>query len=302
MHCDSYGDSQGNRQLALWSFLPRLQYRPCLGARGHRLQRRKPIRLEIPLLSYLKGNVFRYSNMLRKTFFFCLISGCLGITASAQSLTFSGNSLRVLEETPEKSTGLEKIYVLYSTEGVTASYTSSAGNRINWLQYGNLGGGHAEEVSSTQDGNTSTLSSLEGDKGYIVEDGDRRYCFWITNYLPHRLKLQSAAPSSDQECGVSLINVQGSGDPIRYFTINGMQKTLNQEITIEYTTQEWNDNASNFLNIDTKKSFESLQPEYRLSPPNYCASTFKITGDKFLKAWNWEESLETLNVNAVSVY
>ncbi|MDE6562168.1 MAG: gliding motility-associated C-terminal domain-containing protein [Muribaculaceae bacterium] len=239
--------------------------------------------------------------MLRKTFFFCLISGCLGITASAQSLTFSGNSLRVLEETPEKSTGLEKIYVLYSTEGVTASYTSSAGNRINWLQYGNLGGGHAEEVSSTQDGNTSTLSSLEGDKGYIVEDGDRRYCFWITNYLPHRLKLQSAAPSSDQECGVSLINVQGSGDPIRYFTINGMQKTLNQEITIEYTTQEWNDNASNFLNIDTKKSFESLQPEYRLSPPNYCASTFKITGDKFLKAWNWEESVETVTVTPVSV-
>ena len=239
--------------------------------------------------------------MLRKTLLFFIIAGGLSVPVFAQSLNFSGNSLKVLEEVPEKSTGLEKIYVLYSTEGVTASYTSSAGNRINWLQYGNLGGGHAEEVSSTQDGNTSTLSSLEGDKGYIVEDGDRRYCFWITNYLPHRLKLQSAAPSSDQECGVSLINVQGSGDPIKYFTINGMQKTLNQEITIEYTTQEWNDNASNFLNIDTKKSFESLQPEYRLSPPNYCASTFKITGDKFLKAWNWEESVETVTVTPVSV-
>ncbi|MDE6548399.1 MAG: gliding motility-associated C-terminal domain-containing protein [Muribaculaceae bacterium] len=239
--------------------------------------------------------------MLRKTLFFCLISGCLGITASAQSLTFSGNSLRVLEETPEKSTGLEKIYVLYSTEGVTASYTSTAGNRINWLQYGNLGGGHAEEVASTQDGNTSSLTSLEGDKGYIVEDGDRRHCFWITNYLPHRLNLVSAAPSSDQECGVSIISVQGSGEPIRYFTINGMQKTLNQEITIEYTTQEWNDNSSNFLDKDTEKSFESLQPEYRLSPPNYCATTFKITGDKFLKAWNWEESVETVTVSPVSV-
>ena len=66
-------------------------------------------------------------------------------------------------------------------------------------------------------------------------------------------------------------------------------------------TQEWNDNASNFLNIDTKKSFESLQPGYRLFPPNYCASTFKITGDKFLKAWNWEESVETVTVTPVSV-
>lgn len=241
--------------------------------------------------------------MIRKTLLFCFISGCLAGTASGQSLAFSGNSLKVLEETPEKSTGLEKIYVLYSTEGVTASYTSPSGNCINWLQYGNLGGGHAEEVASTQDGNTSTLTSLEGDKGYIVEDGDRRYCFWITNYLPHRLKLQSAAPSPDQECGVSVIEVIGTGDPIRYFTINGQQKTLNQEITVYYTTQEWNDglNPPNFQDVEASRKFESLQSEYRLSPPNYCRSVFRITGDKFLKAWNWEESVETATVEPVSV-
>ncbi|MDE6553445.1 MAG: gliding motility-associated C-terminal domain-containing protein [Muribaculaceae bacterium] len=241
--------------------------------------------------------------MIRETFLFCFMSGCLAVSASAQSLSFSGNSLRVLEETPEKSTGLEKIYVLYSTEGVTASYTSASGNRINWLKYGNLGGGHAEEVASSQDGNTSTLATLEGDKGYIVEDGDRRYCFWITDYLPHRLKLQSAAPAPDLECGVSVINVTGSGDPIRYFTINGMQKTLNQEITVEYTTQEWNDNLNpaNFQDTETSRKFESLQSQYRLSPPNYCRSTFRVTGDKYLKAWNWEESVETAAVDHTSV-
>ncbi|MDE6381161.1 MAG: gliding motility-associated C-terminal domain-containing protein [Muribaculaceae bacterium] len=223
--------------------------------------------------------------------------------AFSQSLVFSGNSLRVIEETPEKSTGLEKIYVLYSTEGVTVSYTSSAGSHINWLKYGNLGGGHAEEVPSTQNGNTSTLASLEGDKGYIVEDGDRRYCFWITNYLPHRLRLQSANPAPEQECGVSVLNVTGSGDPIRYFTINGMQKTLNQEITVEYTTQEWSEklNPSNFESVEILREFESLQPEYRLTPPNYCRTTFRITGDKFLKAWNWEESVETVIVEPNSV-
>lgn len=239
----------------------------------------------------------------RKTLLFCFISGCLAFTASAQSLTFSGNSLKVLEEKPDKSTGLEKIYVLYSTEGVTASYTSTSGNRINWLQYGNLGGGHAEEAASTQEGNTSTLSVLQGDKGYIVEDGDRRYCFWVTNYLPHRLKLQSAAPSADQECGVTVIDVAGTGDPIRYFTINGQQKTLDQQITVEYTTQEWNEvsNPPNFQDVETTKEFESLQPQYRLSPPNYCRSTFRITGDKFLRAWNWEESVETMTVEPNSV-
>ncbi|MDE5997612.1 MAG: hypothetical protein K2G77_05300, partial [Muribaculaceae bacterium] len=225
--------------------------------------------------------------MIRNT----LLSFCLSVgvftPAFSQSLSFSGNSLKVIEETPEKSTGLEKIYVLYSVQGVTASYTSTSGNRINWLQYGNLGGGHAEEVASTQEGKTSTLNSLEGDKGYIVEDGDRRYCFWITDYLPHRLKLQSAAPADDQECGTTMINVIGSGDPIRYFTITGMQKTLNQEIMVEYTTQEWDEGSDNvnFFEVPAEKSFESLQSVFRLTPPNYCASTFKITGDKFLKAW-----------------
>ncbi|MDE6521221.1 MAG: gliding motility-associated C-terminal domain-containing protein [Muribaculaceae bacterium] len=241
--------------------------------------------------------------MIRKTLLFFIITCGLALPVFSQSITFSGNSLKVLEETPEKSTGLEKIYVLYSTQGVTASYTSSAGNRINWLKYGNLGGGHAEEVASLQEGNTSTLSDLEGDKGYIVEDGDRRYCFWIVDYLPHRLKLQSAAPADEQECGVTIINLAGSGDPIRYFTINGMQKTLDQEITIEYTTQEWEDKSDqgNFYDTEMVKKFESFQSEYRLSPPNYCSSVFKITGDKFLKAWNWEETVETVTVNPVSV-
>lgn len=239
--------------------------------------------------------------MGKRTLLYILISCVAGLSASAQSLTFQGNSLKVLEETPEKSTGLEKIYVLYSTKGVTASYTSSSGNKIQWLQYGNLGGGHAEEVASTQTGNMSTLSVLEGDKGYIVEDGDRRYCFWVTEYEQHRLNLSSVSASPDQECGVSVIDVAGSGDPIRYFTINGMQKTLDQEISVEYSTQEWSDKMENFQQVNAGKTFESLQPTYRLSPPNYCATRFKVTGDKFLKAWNWEESVESETVSPHSV-
>lgn len=221
--------------------------------------------------------------------------------AFAQSLSFSGNSLKVLEETPEKSTGLEKIYVVYSCQGVTASYTSASGNRVVWLKYGNLGGGHAEEVESSQSGNVSTLSHLEGDRGYIVEDGDRRYCFWITDYLPHRLKLKSVAASDDRECGVAIINVEGSGDPIRYFTVNGMQKTLSQAIEVDYTTQVWNEDALNFLQTDVSETFESLQSSYRLSPPNYCATDFRVTGDRFLKAWNWEESAASPTVPPYSV-
>lgn len=227
---------------------------------------------------------------------------CAGIfSAGAQSLSFQGNSIKVLEETPEKSTGLEKIYVLYSTAGVTASYTSPTGGNVRWMKYGNLGGGHAEEVESVQSGNTSTLPVLEGDTGYIVDDGGRNYCFWIVDYSRHRLSLESVNPSADIECGVSIIDVTGSGSPIRYFTINGMQKTLDQEITVEYHTQEWSEESRIFDNVAASKTFESLQPQYRLSPPNYCMSTFTVSGDKFLRQWNWAESVESPAVSPVSV-
>ncbi len=241
--------------------------------------------------------------MTRKTLLIFFITGSMSIPAFSQSLSFSGNSLKVLEETPEKTTGLEKIYILHSLQGVSASYTSQSGNQIKWLKYGNLGGGHAEEITSTQSGNISAIASIEGDRGYIVIDGERQYCFWIVDYKNHELKLQSAKTAEDLECGVSLIDVSGSGEPIKYFTINGMQKTLNQDITIEYTTQEWSENTNppNYRQIEISKTFESLQHQYRLSPPNFCASTFRISGDKFLKAWNMETYAETPVIQPTSV-
>lgn len=80
-----------------------------------------------------------------------------------------------------------------------------------------------------------------------------------------------------------------------------MQKTLDQEITVEYHTQEWSEESRIFDNVAASKTFESLQPQYRLSPPNYCMSTFTVSGDKFLRQWNWAESVESPAVSPVSV-
>lgn len=115
--------------------------------------------------------------------------------------------------------------------------------------------------------------------------------------------LQSAEPNPVQECGTSVINVAGSGDPIRYFTINGVQKILDREISITYQTQEWNENENmpNFITVENTLSFENFQTEYRVTPPNYCASKFKIEGDRFLRAWNWAVSVETPTIQPTSV-
>lgn len=108
-------------------------------------------------------------------------------TVAGQALSFSGNSLKVIEVKPEKSSGLDMIYVLYSAKGVSVSYTADSGNQISWSRYDNLGGSHAEEIYSEQQGNVSTIANIQGNKGYIVSDGDRNHCFWITEYEPYRL-------------------------------------------------------------------------------------------------------------------
>lgn len=232
-----------------------------------------------------------------------LLTALFPNTIAGQALSFSGNSLKVIEVKPEKSSGLDMIYVLYSAKGVSASYTADSGNRISWSRYDNLGGSHAEEIYSEQQGNVSTIANIQGNKGYIVSDGDRNHCFWITEYEPYRLSLQSAEPNPVQECGTSVINVAGSGDPIRYFTINGVQKILDREISITYQTQEWNDNENmpNFITVENTLSFENFQTEYRVTPPNYCASKFTIEGDRFLRAWNWAVSVETPMIQPTSV-
>lgn len=219
----------------------------------------------------------------------------------AQSLIFSGNSLKAIEISPEKSTGLEKIYVLYSLDGVTASYTSTSGKAVKWSVFSNLGGGYAEEIPSTQDGNKSSVSSLHGDSGYIIQDGDRQYCFWIVEYLPHRLELKSVQLADDQECDATLLHVEGSGEAIHYFTINGAQKTLDREIKVEYSTQKWSSGSFNYEDTSVSSSFASLTETLRLSPPNYCASSFTVSGDRFLKAWNWEETVESTTFQPHSV-
>lgn len=224
-----------------------------------------------------------------------------GIPASAQSLSFNGNSLKAIEIVPEKSTGLEKIYVLYNTEGVSAYYTASSDAEVKWYTFSNLGGGHAEPIYCIYSGRNSAVALKASDSGYIVKEGDRQYCFWVVNYLPHRLELESASLSSETECGVTILEVQGSGDPIRYYTINGVQKTLDRQIVVDYRTQEWSDAMTNFTETPATCSFEYLKQQLRITPPNYCASDFTIHGDRFLRAWNWEESITTQSYAPTSV-
>lgn len=208
------------------------------------------------------------------------------MTAYATSLTFIGNSKKVITEKPEASTGLDEIYVLYNLNGVTAQYkATSASTAVTWYRFSNLGGGYAEAVNNiVKQGNIYTLQQVESDMGYIIEEGTTRHYYWVVDYSKHYLDIDDLNFAPEQECDVVTINPVGYGDAIKYYTINGQAKDLDRGITLSYNTLEYNADAELYNQIETSESFQYLPETMRAQAP-LCDTQFTITGDRFLLAW-----------------
>lgn len=218
------------------------------------------------------------------------------------NLQFDGSTLQAIEITPDKNTGLDKLYVLYGMDGVSVTYHSSSSSPAKWYVFGNTGGAFATPVENIiYEGNKSTLNTPTGNAGYIIEDGDKKYYFWLVDYSTYPLILNSITPSDEQDCDNTIIDIDGKGESINYYTINGRRETLSRDIILEYSTLQWDDETHNFKEIIIKKNIPYFSEKIYLNPPVYCATIFKLSGDRFLKEWNRELSLESNRFYPVSV-
>lgn len=220
---------------------------------------------------------------------------------AAPELRFRGNTLNVLSETPERSTGLDKIYIVYNTQNVDFIYTSPSASQVRIYKYSNLGGGYAEQVGSIVDGQDVIVENIEGNVGYIIEDSDKRYYYWIVNYLPYRFSINSVKGAAQQECDATILDIDGSASPIRYYTITGQPITLDREIKVEFDSQEWDESAMDFRTIPEVRYVASFSSQLRLSPPAYCSTFFHISGDRFLREWNWTAEAESEVIQPMAI-
>lgn len=228
---------------------------------------------------------------------------CLPMLArSADKVTITGSSLQVITENPEKSTGLDKIFVIYDVRGVSVTYHAASDETVTWYKYSSLGGGYAEQISEiNRNGRDYTLPALEGDMGYIVEEGSARYYFWVVNYVDHRLWLRGISAAPEQDCTSTTLHLDMEGTPLHYYTINGRRMTLSQEIELAYTTQEWNDESGTFDETQKLEVLEEVSEAVHITPPVYADTRFTISGDRFLKQWNWLQQAESEIVPAYAV-
>ncbi len=220
------------------------------------------------------------------------------ISACSAALTFSGNRKDVIPVTPESSTGLNEIYVIDDAAGVTASYTG--GKDVKWYRFSSMGGAYAEEITPVVDGSTTKVLLGKDDMGYIIEDGTRRYYYWIVNYANHELTIDSADISADSDCNMTIISTQGTGDRIVYYTINGAPKELSRDIEVAYSTLSYDAESSVYRQVSESETFSWLQPGLRVNAP-LCDTEFIVTGDRFLLHWGSEIEIVTPVYHTIAV-
>jgi gliding motility-associated-like protein len=225
----------------------------------------------------------------------------LAATASAQ-LQFSGALLPAIVETPAASTGLNSVCVLPYVEGVTATYTvDSPSTRVEWQRFNALGGGYAETVPSTQNGTVSTLDKLEGDMGYIITAGNVTRFVWVVDYSKRPFWVADLTLASDSDCGTTWLNVDGQGAAIPFYSINGVQQTLDRDLKLTYSTLQFNSDTFAYDEVTTTESLSGFNNELIHCTPHLCETSFTLSGDRFQRAWGEEQSFTSESYQPVAV-
>lgn len=203
--------------------------------------------------------------------------------AASPGITISGGAHTPIMLNPERSSGLEVVAVVdaASDQPLTANYTpSTPGAAVSWSKFSTLGGGFAEPIAGA-DG--YTLEGLEGDMGYIVTEGNRQYCFWITDYAKKPFSV-SALSLGEQDCSTATLIPEGEGERMTYYTINGRAVEIDREITVSYSTLTYDEAMENYRQEDVQTSFAYLRSELHVEAP-LSDTRFIITGDRFLRQW-----------------
>lgn len=225
-----------------------------------------------------------------------------GMVANSATLTFGNTGMYTpCIITPEASSGLEGIYVVYDTSGATLSYRSDNPQGVSWSRFNSMGGAYSEPIVANIDGDLSTITAETGDMGYIIEADGRQHCFWVVNYANHRCELHSAAVNSaESDCSMTAIDVDGHADKITYYTITGIPRELSRDIIAEYASLRHDESSDMFIQESITTSLSSIHGTVRLLAP-LCNTNFTISGDRFLKEWGIEELVTTPLYEAIAV-
>ena len=199
-----------------------------------------------------------------------LMAAALALLSASGQVTFTllGNK-RVIEETPSLSeTGLHKIFVVYDTDSVEMSFTSSTGQKATWFTFDANSWGSPREITNISwDGTKTTLREVIPDMGYIIYDGTTPHFYWVVDYAKHYLELNDMFMNVVSPNGPIVFTVDGQGEAIPYCSIHGVPQTLDRNLKFTYSTLEWNDTIAEWKPKTVVNEYSSLNEQIKISTP-----------------------------------
>ena len=217
------------------------------------------------------------------------------------ALNFTGLSQPVFQADAQQSSAIEAVYVLPQTDGVRISYAATS-DRVVWYRYSTPSNpdNMTEVPGVTRDGNVYSIPAQAGDVGYVIHDGTTQHYYWVTNYVNHRLQLTSLSVSAESACDRVVLDVAGSGDEIRYYTVSGRPYVLPRDLKLEYNTLEFDSEQNCWNTVPAVSSQQSVHALMSVQAP-LCNTEFTLSGDRFLEFWGETVSVSTPLYTATAV-
>ena len=226
-----------------------------------------------------------------------LMAVALALLSASGQVSFTGvGDKPVIEVTPEANTGLDMIYVVFDTEGVGMSFTSSTGKPATWCSFDAHNWSYPDTLRNIRwDGASTTLNQVIPNMGYIIEEDNDRYYYWVVNYADYYLSLNDMFFINDLPCSFLSFRIDGIAHKIPYSTTTGHTEILDREIELSYNTLEWND-STHWQEKTIVEKFESLDDGIEIEPP-LSNTVFYLSGDRFLKQWDPQNLYETIETS-----
>lgn len=221
------------------------------------------------------------------------------IRIAGQELHFENLSHSAIKVDTPSMSGLNAIYVLPSVNGATVSF---AGTDAVWQRFSAMGASYAETVPSTVVDGVSILSKLEGNVGYCITSCGKTYYFWITDHSAYPFALRDLKLNpAETNCEMAVLDIDGEGERIPYYTINGIPQWLSRELELTYSTLEFS--ADNFTYVQTEhaETIEGFSDETIHCTAPLCETDYSLTGDRFMRQWGFAETVVSPIYDAKSV-
>lgn len=219
-------------------------------------------------------------------------------TASAAGVKFAGNSREVISVEPDSRSGLNAVYVVESTRGLSITFESPTA--LTWSRYSSMGGAYAEPVEPERNGNQWTLREPKADCGYLIElEGGSHFYFWLADWSATPFEANSLEVAAT-DCGTTELRFDGRAARMNYYSITGRSLDIDRQIEITYSTETWDDESARFVTTTATDSRPWLAEN--VSVPSPTASTaFTVSGDRFLRQWGEPDEVSTVTTPCVAV-